>query len=230
VRCAQDAEPGAAPDGDSQVVSVASSATPPPVSWVVRLREAGEFAGGGAAWGVACEQVLRYWQLAGLGRGGRRIRIIDSDDRGTHWLVTVAESSLEDLTRDWLQVSMVAEKGTGFLYTFPTRSRHPIDADDIESIRLGCARVTPADMEASEAEQRRRAQRPTCPGCGSLRVHCDGGRAYVVASLDDRLVRWVHTCQDCGRWVVRWVSELPAAAVWHCPHSDCQSARQADGR
>jgi hypothetical protein len=177
---------------------------------------------------VACERVLRYLRLAGFARGGRRIRTHASDDRGTHWLLTFGVSSIEDPTRDFMHASIVAEKETGFVYSFPSRSRQPIDAADIASIRRGCTRITPDDLNEMEAEEQRRVWGPTCFACGSSNVHCDGGRLFRVSGLDQEFIQWVHTCRDCGREASQWVSEHPAASEWRCPHFDCESVRRVE--
>jgi hypothetical protein len=103
---------------------------------------------------VACERVLRYLRLAGFGRGGRHIRIHASNDRETHWLLTFAVSSLEEPSRDFLYASTVVEKETGDIYSFPSRAQQPIDAADMASIRMGCTRITLADLDRLEAEVR----------------------------------------------------------------------------
>ena len=105
---------------------------------------------------VACQRVLRYLRLAGFGRGGRRIRIHASHDRETHWLLTFAVSSLEDPSRDFMYASIVFEKKTGDIYSFPSRARLPIDAADMASIRKGCTRITLADLNRLAAEVRAR--------------------------------------------------------------------------
>jgi hypothetical protein len=154
---------------------------------------------------TACERVLRYLRLAGFGRGGRRVRIHAAADHGTHWYLTFAVSSLEDPSRDFMSAGIVAEKETGFVYSFPSRSRQPIDATDIASIRQSCTRITPDDLDELEAEERRRGRGPTCFICGSSNVHCNGGRVFHVAGLDGEFVQWVHTCRDCGRELSDWV-------------------------
>jgi hypothetical protein len=192
---------------------------------VRRIADA-EDGAGSTPYAVACDRVLRYLRLVGFCRGGDRVRIVNTDDRGTHWLLTFGVSSLEDPSRDFMQAGIVAEKGTGFLYAFPSRSRQPIDAHDIESVRRGCTRITPDDLDAMEEEQKSRG--PICWSCGSANVHCDGGRVFLVAGIDGEFVRWMHTCRDCGRQVDQWVSEPRAASVWHCPHFDCEAVRRAE--
>jgi hypothetical protein len=108
---------------------------------------------------VACERVLRYLRLAGFGREGRRIRIHASDDHQTHWLLTFAVSSLENPLRDFLYANIVVEKETGDIYSFPSRALRPIDATDMGSVRQGCTRITPADLDRLEAEVRVRRRR-----------------------------------------------------------------------
>jgi hypothetical protein len=105
---------------------------------------------------TVCERVLQYLRLAGFGRGGRHIRIHATADHGTHWYLTFAVSSLEDPSRDYMYAGIVAEKETGFVYAFPSRARQPIDPADIASVRQGCTRITPDDLEQLEAEARTR--------------------------------------------------------------------------
>src|ERR1700756_3368642 len=99
---------------------------------------------------VARERALRYLRLAGFGRGGRRVRIHASEAHGTHWLFTFAVSSLEDPSRDFMYANVVAEKATGYVYAFPSRAPQPIDGADIASIRQGCSRITPHELEQWE--------------------------------------------------------------------------------
>jgi hypothetical protein len=65
-------------------------------------------------------------------------------------------SSLEEPSRDFLYAGIVAEKETGFVYSFPSRARQPIDPAVIASVRQGCTRITPDDLERLEAEARTR--------------------------------------------------------------------------
>jgi hypothetical protein len=107
-----------------------------------------------------CERVLRYLRLVGFGDGGRRIRIRSSSDRGTHWVIGFAVSSLEDPSREFLFASTVVEKATGDIYDLPSRSRQPIHSNDIASIRRGCSRITSRDLDEMEREARRQCRRP----------------------------------------------------------------------
>lgn len=116
-------------------------------------------AGGATPYAVACERVLRYLRLRGYGRGGRRVHIHASQDHGTHWLLTFAVPSIEDPSRIFMYASIVAEKETGYVYSFPSRARQPIDPADIASIRQGCTRITPDDLDRLEAEVRARRKR-----------------------------------------------------------------------
>jgi hypothetical protein len=109
-----------------------------------------------ATYAVACERALRYLRLVGFGQGGRRIRIDATADHGTHWYLTFAVSSLEDPSRDFMYAGIVAEKETGFIHSFPSRARQPIDPADIASVRRGCTRITPDDLERLEADVRAR--------------------------------------------------------------------------
>jgi hypothetical protein len=61
--------------------------------------------------------------------------------------VWLGVSSLEDPSRDFMYASIVVEKETGYIYSFPSRARQPIDAADIASIREGCTRITLADLD-----------------------------------------------------------------------------------
>jgi hypothetical protein len=108
---------------------------------------------------VACECALRYLRLVGYGQGGRCVRIHASDDRGTHWLFTFAESSLEDPSRNFMYANIVVEKETGHIYDFPSRTLQPIDMADFTSIRRDCGRITPEDLAQLEAEARGRQMR-----------------------------------------------------------------------
>jgi hypothetical protein len=93
--------------------------------------------------------VLRFLRLVGYPRG---IRIYASRDHGTHWLLKFAVPSIENPGRIFTYASVVAEKGTGYVYSFPSRARQPIDAADIASVRQGCTRVTSDDLDRLEAE------------------------------------------------------------------------------
>jgi hypothetical protein len=119
---------------------------------VGRKVEAVSCSGAGTPLAVACERVLQYLQLAGYRRGGRSVRIHASNDHDTHWLLTFAVSSLEDPSSDFIYASIVVEKATGYVYAFPSRARQPIDAANIASIREGCNRITPAELDQFEAE------------------------------------------------------------------------------
>jgi len=103
--------------------------------------------------------VLRYLRLVGYAQGGRRVRIHATTDYGTHWYLTFAVSSLEDPSQDFMYAGIVAEKKTGFVYSFPSRARQPIRPADIASVRQGCHRITPVALEQLEAEVRTRRRR-----------------------------------------------------------------------
>jgi hypothetical protein len=108
---------------------------------------------------VACERVLRYLRLTGFGRGGSRVRIHASHDRETHWLLTFAVSSLEDPTRDFMYASIVVEKATGDIYSFPSRASQAINPADMASIREGCTHITLTDLDRLAAEVRAQRKR-----------------------------------------------------------------------
>src|SRR5829696_5924405 len=118
---------------------------------VRRDLNAGDAHSATAPYEVACERVLRYLRVASYGRGGRRVRIHASRDHGTHWLLTFAVQSVEDPSRIFMYADIVAEKGTGDIYRFPSRTQHPIDKADIASIRRGCSRTTPDDLARLES-------------------------------------------------------------------------------
>jgi hypothetical protein len=96
---------------------------------------------------LACQRVLRYTQLAKFCQG---THIHASHDYGTHWLFTVAVPVITDHSRIFMYVEIVAEKGTGDIYSFPSRRQHPIDTANIASIRQGCARITPQALDQME--------------------------------------------------------------------------------
>jgi hypothetical protein len=50
--------------------------------------------------------------------------------------------------------NIVVEKETGYLYDFPTRFEQPIDSTDILSIRQGCFRTTPDELDEWETDVR----------------------------------------------------------------------------
>jgi hypothetical protein len=87
--------------------------------------------------------VLRFLQSVGYPRD---VYIHASQDHGTHWLLTFAVPSIEDPGRIFMYASIVVEKGTGYVYSFPPRARHSIDGTDIASVRQGCTRITPGDL------------------------------------------------------------------------------------
>jgi hypothetical protein len=74
-------------------------------------------------------------------------------------LLTFAVPSLEDPSRLFLFANIVVEKETGYVYSFPSRARHPIDGTDIASVRQGCTRITPDDLARLESEVRARRGR-----------------------------------------------------------------------
>ncbi len=175
-----------------------------------------------------CERVLRYLRLAGFSRSGECIRIHAIDDRGTHLLLTFAVSSLEDPSRDFMHASIVVEKETGDVYSFPSRARHPIDAADIASIRQGCIRITPGDIDEMELEEKRRVREATCFTCGSSNVHCDGGNLFCVSGLDQEFIEWTHTCYGCGKKTSQWSSGHGVALELRCSYFDCKSVWRYD--
>jgi hypothetical protein len=104
----------------------------------------------------ARKRVLRFLRLVGC---PGNVRIHTSNDHGTHWLITYAVPSIEDPSRIFQYASIVAEKQTGYVHSFPSRSRHPIDSTDITSIRQGCTRITLDALARLEKEARSRRAR-----------------------------------------------------------------------
>lgn len=176
---------------------------------------------------TACDRALRFTQL---GRDGQQVRLVNSIDCGTHWLLTFGVQSLEIPSRDFMKVHIVAEKRTGFLYISPSRTRRGVrlDKQDFKSVLQSCTLVTPDMLLAMEEEEKKNPKQPKCWACGSLDVHCDGGHAYDVANIDGEFIRWVHTCGNCDRQTIAWLLERRDASKWRCPHFLCKQIQRTE--
>jgi hypothetical protein len=168
----------------------------------------------------ACERVLRCLRLSWHRND---VHIHSSKEYPTHWLITYALPSLEDPSRIFLTAEIVAEKQSGAIYRFPSRSREPIDRADISSIVRGCSRLTLTELEKWEREEKRRVRKPGCFACRFPDVKCDGGHVFHVSGQADEFIEWVHTCDNCDNVMRGWSTGPKGAAEHRCPFPDCES-------